>query len=174
VAIEQLLERVPIEPLPARAPGQPLVPEPSDETIERPQTAEVRRTPVVLVVAPEFGIERRGLSLDRVVPMMLAPLRRRLHTAPKTFANGPDVNREQPSSAARTDVRETEEVEGRRPWRIGAARKRRASERQQPRLLGMKRQAVLRESLGEPPSTLNSERLDRNSLFQGDFTPAPA
>src|SRR3989338_5775108 len=87
--------------------------------------------------------------LDRVVPVLLAPLRHRLHTASKAFANGPDVNREPPSSAACTDVREAEEVEGRRPWRIGAARERRASERQQPRLLGMKRQAILRESLGE-------------------------
>ena len=86
----------------------------SDEPIELPQTAVVRRSPVVLVVAPEFGVERRGLILDRVVPMVLAPLRHRLHTAPKAFAHGPDVNREPPPSAARTDVRETEEVEGRR------------------------------------------------------------
>ena len=149
MTIEQLLERVPGEPLPPRAPVQPLVPEPPDEPIKPPQTAVVRRPPVVLVVAPEFGIERRGLIRDRVVPVLLAPLRHRLRTSPKTFTNGPDVNREPPSSAARTHVREAEEVEGRRPWRVGAARKRRASERQQPRLLGMKRQAVLRESLGE-------------------------
>ena len=58
------------------------MPEPLDEPVEPPQAAEVRRTPVVLVVAPEFGIERRGLILDRVVPMLLAPLRHRLHTGP--------------------------------------------------------------------------------------------
>jgi hypothetical protein len=45
-------------------------------------------------VAAEFGVERRGLCLDRVVPMLLAPLRHRLHTPPKTFAYRPDVNRE--------------------------------------------------------------------------------
>ena len=149
MTIEQLLERAPVKPLAPRAPGQPLVPEPPDLPIELPQTVVVRRTPVVLVVAPEFGIERRGLILDRVVPVLLAPLRHRLHTALKTCANGPDVNREPPSSAARTHVREAEEVEGRRPWRIGAARERRASERQQPRLLGVKRQPVLRETFDE-------------------------
>ena len=130
MAVEQLLEVGPVERLPARAPIQPLVPEPPDEPIELPQTAVVRRPPVVLVVAPEFGVERRGLVLDRVVPMLLAPLRHRLHTAPKAFADGPDVNREPPPSAARTHVRETEKVEGRRLRRVGSARERRAAERQ--------------------------------------------
>src|SRR6266571_1819380 len=142
MTIEQLLEAVPGKPLPPRAPVQPLVPEPPDEPIEFPQTAEVRRPPVVLVVAPEFGIERRGLVLDRVVPMLLAPLRHRLHTPPKTFADSPDVNREPPPSAARTHMREAEKVEGRRLRRVGSAREHRAAERQQPRLLGMKRQAI--------------------------------
>src|SRR6266571_8935341 len=149
MTIEQLLEAVPVKPLPPRAPGQPLVPEPADEPIKPPQTAVVRRPSVVLVVAPEFGIERRGLILDRVVPMLLAPLRHRLHTAPKAFADSPNVNREPPPSAARTDMREAEEIEGRGLWRIGAARERRASERQQPRLLGVQRQAKLCESLGK-------------------------
>src|ERR1700674_2739853 len=111
---QQLHEGVPHERLSACPPAEPLVPEPQDQPIEPPQTAVVRRPTVVLVVAPEFGIERRGLMLDRVVPMLLAPLRPRLHTAPKAFADGPDVNREPPPSAARTDVREAEEVEGRR------------------------------------------------------------
>src|SRR6266571_8229330 len=103
MTIEQLLEAVPVKPLPPRAPGQPLVPEPADEPIKPPQTAVVRRPSVVLVVTPKFGIERRGLILDRVVPMLLAPLRDRLHTAPKAFANGPDVNRKPPPPAARTN-----------------------------------------------------------------------
>jgi len=98
-------------------------------------------------VAPEFGVERRGLTLDRVVPMVLAPLRHRLHAASKAFANGSDVNREPPPPAARTHVREAEEIEGRRLWRVVWARQCRASERQKQRLLGMKRQAILRESL---------------------------
>src|SRR5437870_13670640 len=93
---EQLLEAVPGKPLPPRAPGQPLVPEPADEPIIPPETAVVRRPSVVLVVAPEFGVERRGLILDRVVPMLLAPLRHRLHTPPKAFTHCPHVNREPP------------------------------------------------------------------------------
>ena len=110
MTLEQLLERVPIEILPARAPVEPLAPEPPDEPIEPPQTAQIRRSPEVLVVPSEFGIEHRGLILNRVVPMVLAPLRHRLHTTPKTLANGPDVNREPPPPAARTDVRIAEDM----------------------------------------------------------------
>src|SRR5229473_8088911 len=114
MTLEQPLVANPVERLPARAPVQPRVPEPSNEPIEPLKTAIVRRSPVVLVVAPEFGIERRGLMRDRVVPMVLAPLRHRLHTASKAFAHGPDVNRKPPPPAARTHMRETEKVEGRR------------------------------------------------------------
>ncbi len=89
MALEQPVVANPVESLPARAPVQPRVPEPSNEPIEPLETARVRRSPVVLVVAPEFGVERRGLILDRVVPMVLAPLRHRLHTASKACAHGP-------------------------------------------------------------------------------------
>src|SRR6266849_5730134 len=105
MTLEQPLVANPVERLPARAPVQPRVPEPSNEPIEPLKTAIVRRSPVVLVVAPEFGIERRGLMLDRVVPMLLAPLRHRRHTASKAFAHGPDVNRKPPLPAARTHMR---------------------------------------------------------------------
>ena len=71
MTLEQPLVATPVERLPSRAPVQPRVPEPSNEPIEPLETAIVRRSPVVLVVAPEFGIERRGLMLDRVVPMVL-------------------------------------------------------------------------------------------------------
>src|SRR5881628_710702 len=135
MTLEQPLVANPVERLPARAPVQPRVPEPSNEPIEPLETAIVRRTPVVLVVAPEFGVERRGLILDRVVPMLLAPLRHRLHTAPKAFAHGPDVNRKPPPSAARTHMRETEKVEGRWFGRVGVARECRAAERQKSSLL---------------------------------------
>ena len=149
MTLEQLLERVPIEILPARAPVEPLAPEPPDEPIEPPQTAQIRRSPEVLVVPSEFGIEHRGLILNRVVPMVLAPLRHRLHTTPKTLANGPDVNREPPPPAARTDVRIAEKIEGRGLRRLGSARKRRTAERQEPRLLGVERQPILCKPLGK-------------------------
>ena len=71
--VEQLLEFVPVEPL--AAPIQPLMPEPLDLPTELPQTAVVRRPAVVLVVTSEFGVERRRLIHDRVVPVLLAPLR---------------------------------------------------------------------------------------------------
>src|SRR3989475_639305 len=149
MTLEQPLVATPVERLPARAPVQPRVPEPSNEPIEPLETAIVWWSPVVLVVAPEFGIERRGLMLDRVVPMVLAPLRHRPHTASKAFAHGPDVNRKPPPPAARTHVRETEKVEGRRLPRVGTARTRRAAERQEPRLLRVERQTILCESLGK-------------------------
>src|SRR6202162_5068368 len=138
---QQLHEVAPWQRLPARPPSEPLVPEPPGQPIELPQTAIVRRSPVVLVVAPEFGIEHCGLVLDRVVPMLLAPLRHRLHAAPKAFADGPDVNRKPSPPSARTDVRKAEEIEGRGLRRVGMPRQRRAPKRQQPRLLGVKRQA---------------------------------
>src|SRR5262249_16453853 len=94
-------------------PIEPRMPASPDRTIELPQTPGVRRASIVLVVTPKFRVERRGLRLDRVVPMLLAPLCHGLHTAPKAFAHGPDVNREPAPSAAHTDVRETEKVEGR-------------------------------------------------------------
>jgi hypothetical protein len=81
--------------------------------------------------------------------MVLAPVRHRLHAAPKAFANGPDVNRKPSPPAARTEVRKAEKIEGRGLRRIGVPRQRRAPKRQQPRLLGVKRQAILRESLGQ-------------------------
>src|SRR5438874_2373664 len=106
MAAQQLHEVLPHHRPSACSPAEPLVPEPQNEPIEPQQTAVVRRPAVVLVVAPEFGIERRGLILDRVVPVLLAPLRHRLHAAPKAFAESPNVNREPPPSAARTDMRE--------------------------------------------------------------------
>src|SRR5262249_50838204 len=70
------------------------------------------------------------MIVDRVVPMLLAPLGHRLHTAPKTFAHGSAVNRKPPPSAARTDVREAEKVKSRPLGRVGPARQCRATERQ--------------------------------------------
>src|SRR5438445_12672802 len=113
MSAEQLVvEASPVERLATGAPGEPLVPAPPDGPIELPQTSGVRRTSVVLVVTPKLRVERRGLLLDRVVPMQLAPLRHRLGTPPEAFAHGPDVNRAPSPSAAATDVRVAETVDG--------------------------------------------------------------
>ena len=101
MTLEQPLVANPVERLSSRAPVQPRVPEPSNEPIEPLETAIVRRSPVVLVVAPEFGIECCGLVLDRVVPMLLAPLRHRLHTASKACA---DSNAPRGSHASRASA----------------------------------------------------------------------
>lgn len=122
MAVEHVLERGPVEMLPTRATIQPLAPEPPDQPIEAPQTAGVRRPTVVLVVTSKFGVERRRLILDWVVPMLAAPLRHRLHTAPKALAHRPDVNRELSPAATRRTMPEPEGVEGRRLWRARIAR----------------------------------------------------
>jgi hypothetical protein len=64
---EQSFEVGPWQRLPARPPVEPRVPESPDLLIELPNAAVVRRPPVVLVMAPKFGVECRGLVLNRVV-----------------------------------------------------------------------------------------------------------
>ena len=90
MTLEQPLVANPVKRLPARAPVQPRVPEPSNEPIEPLKTAIVRRSPVVLVVAPEFGIERRGLMRDRVA----AVSQDRAFTSCGTFGGSPQPLRE--------------------------------------------------------------------------------
>jgi hypothetical protein len=70
MAEEELREAAPMKCFPARAPVQRRAPVPTDRPIELLQTAVVRRKSIVLVASPEFGVEPRGLILDRVVPML--------------------------------------------------------------------------------------------------------
>ena len=56
---------IPRQPRPTRSAIEPVVPEPTGAAIELPKTLEVRRAPVVLVVAPELGIEGLLLLVHR-------------------------------------------------------------------------------------------------------------
>src|SRR5439155_6828911 len=100
---ERLAARAPIEPLP---PGLP------DPTIELPQHPEVRRAPVVLVVAPQHVVESPPLLRDRIVPVALTPRRGPGQAPAQPLPHRPHVNREVPPPTALTDVGEPEKVKG--------------------------------------------------------------
>jgi len=62
-------------------PVEPFLPDAPDLSVELHDAAEVRRASVVLVVAPEFPIDRFLLRLNRIVPMLTTPRRHRFQTA---------------------------------------------------------------------------------------------
>lgn len=68
----------PRQPPPARAATQPLPPDATDSPIELPETLVVCRSPVILVVAAELGVEDFLLLSHRLVPVLLAPFGDRL------------------------------------------------------------------------------------------------
>ena len=86
----------------ATEPCTPVVPDPP---IELPDTPVIRRAPVILVVAPEFGVEDLLLLVHRIVHVLLAPLSDCFQAPSEPLAHGPHVDCELPSSAACTDVR---------------------------------------------------------------------
>jgi hypothetical protein len=78
---EELLIRWPVQRISTTPPVEPFMPDFADTLVELQQTAEIRRTAVVLVVAPKFPVERFLLLIDRIMPMFTTPLRHRFHTA---------------------------------------------------------------------------------------------
>jgi hypothetical protein len=68
------------------------------------------RTPVVLVAPHELSIKRLALSVDRVVPVFLAPLRDSEETPSQPLPNGSNVNRETPLPVPSTDVRKPQDL----------------------------------------------------------------
>ena len=77
----------------------------TDLSIELPDTAVVRRAPVILVVAPELGVEDFLLLSHRLVPVLLAPFGDRLQPPAEPFADRLHVDCELPLPAACADVR---------------------------------------------------------------------
>ena len=63
---------------------------------------------------PKLAIERTVLSFHRQVSMRSAPSGGSLHREPQPLTGGPDVDRELPVATSCAEVREAEEVEGRR------------------------------------------------------------
>ena len=102
----------PVEGLAPSPPVQPSFPDTANFPIVPPQTAIVRRSSVVLVVPPELPIEGLALFLDRIVTVLPAPSRHCFQAALEPLPHGPNVDREVTPPTSRTDMRETEEVEG--------------------------------------------------------------
>ena len=79
--LKKLLIRGPGQRVSTTPPVEPLLPDFADALIELQQTAEVRRTAVVLVMAPKFPVQRFLLLIDRIMPMLATPFRHRFQTA---------------------------------------------------------------------------------------------
>ena len=68
----------------------------ADPPIELPDAAVVRRTPIVLVMAAEFGVKGFLLLSYRIVPVLLAPGDDRLQPSPEPFGDRLHVHCELP------------------------------------------------------------------------------
>src|ERR1700675_3379755 len=98
---------------------EPRTPDIPDLPIELPDAPVVRRAPVVLVVAPKFGVEGLLLRAHRVVPVLLAPLGGRPQAPTEPFAHRTHVHCELPSSTACGDVRKPKEIKRSRFLSLG-------------------------------------------------------
>jgi hypothetical protein len=77
----------------------------TDDQVELPETSVVRRSPVVLVVATEFGVEGFLLLFHSHVPVSPALLGHRLRTPAEPFACRSHVDCELPSPIAFANMR---------------------------------------------------------------------
>jgi len=105
-------ETPPRQPSPACAATQPVPPYTKDSPIELPETAVVRSTSIVLVVAAEFGIQGFLLPVHRIMSVCPTPFGDRSQPSAEPFAYRPHMNCELPLPAASTGVCEPEEIEG--------------------------------------------------------------
>jgi hypothetical protein len=64
---------LPCQAVPTRSSIQPLLPDPHDAPIELQKALGVRRSPIVLVVASEFGVEGFPLLVHRGMSVLLTP-----------------------------------------------------------------------------------------------------
>ena len=108
---EEVRKLIPVQSLATSPPIKPFLPGPTDRAKELPKTPVVRRSPIVLVVAPELPVEGLLLLLNRIMPMLLTPSRHLLETALEPLSHRPEVDREFPLPASFTDMREAKKVE---------------------------------------------------------------
>ena len=129
---------------------EPRTPDMPNLPIELPDARVIRWAPVILVVAPKFGVEGLLLHAHRVVPVLLAPLGDRLQAPTEPFAHRPHAHCEFPSSAACGDVRKPKEVKCGRFLPLPLCVSYGLSPKfHQPRLLRVKRQPIAGEPLGQ-------------------------
>jgi hypothetical protein len=107
MATEEFCIFLPRHPLPASSATEPLPPDAADFPMELPGAPGVRRSPVVLVVAPELGIEGRLLFVHRLVSVLLAPFGYCRQAPAEPLLHRPHVHCELPSPAACADVRKS-------------------------------------------------------------------
>jgi hypothetical protein len=111
VATLQLCVLLPGKPPSPRPLAEPHLPGPMDSPIELPQTAVVRGSSIVLVMAADFRIEGGLLPFHGVVAMGLAPFSDSFQRPPQALFHRLDMNREVPSPATRALVRASRPVE---------------------------------------------------------------
>src|ERR1700732_688907 len=138
----------PRQPSPACAATQALLPYPTDAPIELLETAVVRRSSVVLVVAAELGVQGFLLRVHRLVPVLLAPFGDRLQSPTEPFTDRLHVHGKLPLSAAGAHVGKSEKIEGLGFLSLFLRVPRRISPKFQPSLLRMKGQTKPAKSLG--------------------------
>src|SRR5260370_25016829 len=114
MATEEFYIFLPRQRLPASSATEPLPPDIADGPIELPDASGVRRSSVILVVAPELGVEGHLLFVHRLMAVLLAPFRYFLQAPSKPLLHGPHIYCELPFPASCTDVREAQEIE--RGW----------------------------------------------------------
>ena len=111
---QKMRVRRPVQGVATSSPIEPFLPDAPDPFIEFPEAAGICRASVVLIVATKLPIEGFLLLLNRIMPMLPAPLRHSLQTAPEALAHRAHMNREFPPLGSRTDMRESEKIESRR------------------------------------------------------------
>src|SRR5256712_4258478 len=148
---KQLLIATPGQRFTTGPPVEPLSPELSDSAIKLPQTPEVRRAPVVLVVAPQPRVESRPLLRDRLMAVSLAPRRSPFEAPAQPLPHRPNVDGELPPPASRTDVGKAQKVKRAwlRPPALVRLRQSLAPKLDQASLARMQPQPVLLESLSQ-------------------------
>ena len=111
MTIEEVRKLIPVQSLATSPPIKPFLPDSTDRAKELPKTPVVRRSPIVLVVAPEVPVEGLLLLLNGIMPMLLTPSRHFHETALEPLSHRPEVDREIPSPASLADMRETKKIE---------------------------------------------------------------
>jgi hypothetical protein len=97
--------------LPASSATEPLPPDIADYPRELPEASGVGRSSVILVVAPEHGIEGLLLCVHRFMAVLPAPFGHGRQTPSEPLIHRPHVHCELPSPAACANVPEAEEIE---------------------------------------------------------------
>ncbi len=105
MATEEFYIFLPRQRLPASSATEPLPPDMADCPIELPDASGVRWSSVILVVAPELGVEGRLLFAHRIVAILLAPFGYCRQAPSEPFLHRPHIHCELPSPAACADVR---------------------------------------------------------------------